>query len=234
MLEPLSIQRLCDRHFGIGADGLMILNTSIKADFEMKYFNSDGYPGTMCGNGGRCIAAFAQTLGIYSERCSFVASDGLHTAEIQQNGEIRLSMNNVSQVRPIADGFFLDTGSPHYIEFSSDISAIDVFARGRDLRNNPVFPGGTNVNFVEIHNDSIRVRTYERGVEDETLSCGTGVTAAAIAAHINNPSIKPPVRVETMGGTLHVEFVFNESVTDIYLTGPAEYVFHGTIESSDL
>ncbi|MEO6490348.1 MAG: diaminopimelate epimerase [Ferruginibacter sp.] len=232
-LDTKQIRRLCDRRFGVGGDGLMILNNKPGYDFEMLYFNSDGKPGSMCGNGGRCMIRFAYNIGIHKYTYKFMASDGEHEAELDQNNIVRLKMNNVIEVEEHSSYTILNTGSPHMVKFSTDVANVDVVETGREIRYNKRFVAtGINVNFVETTNqDSIFVRTYERGVEDETLSCGTGVTAAAlVSAH--NPLGFNRVNVHTRGGRLSVEFnKINDSHFDnIWLCGPAEFVFSGEIE----
>lgn len=224
-------QRLCDRHFGIGADGLMLLGIKEGFDFEMRYFNSDGNESTMCGNGGRCIAAFAARLGIIGDEARFIASDGVHTARITGD-MISLSMNDVAPPVLIDGNHFINTGSPHLIIPVTDATAVDVDSEGRRLRySDPFRPGGTNVNFVETTPDGIFVRTYERGVEAETLSCGTGVTASAISAMSNKTEGLHKVSVETKGGSLEVSFnIGREEINSVVLTGPAEFVFEGAVE----
>ncbi|HRD44638.1 MAG TPA: diaminopimelate epimerase, partial [Ferruginibacter sp.] len=179
-LGNATVRDLCDRHFSIGADGLMLFNKKEGFDFEMVYFNSDGHTGSMCGNGGRCIVQFAYDLGIKKYTYKFLASDGVHEAEIDMNGTIRLKMNDVNEVNEQAEYSLLNTGSPHYVLFVQDVKNIDVLLKGREIRYSKEFAEkGVNVNFVELlDKETIYVRTYERGVEAETLSCGTGVTAA--------------------------------------------------------
>ena len=186
-LSAEQISLMCHRRFGIGADGLIYLLASNNSDFEMKYFNADGFEGSMCGNGGRSITAFANDLGIIDQTAHFKAIDGIHTAGIieavENKAQIRLSMGDVSKVEQHDTFFRLNTGSPHYVDFTAEIDTIDVLNKGRKLRYDPRFqPDGLNVNFVEIQDKRLIVRTYERGVEDITLSCGTGVTASASAA----------------------------------------------------
>lgn len=224
------IKNLCDRKFGIGADGLILINDISGFDFEMAYFNSDGFRGTMCGNGGRCAADFANKLGIGGNKLIFKASDGIHEA-IQEGGWIRLKMNNVNNIRKIKDNYFINTGSPHYVIFTKNLSSLDVFNEGKRHRWSDDFkPGGTNVNFVEPGKDGIYVRTFERGVEDETLSCGTGVTASAIASVLSGHFVSSPVSVRTNGGNLSVEFkVIGDQISEIWLCGPATFVFEGKI-----
>ena len=225
------IKKLCDRRFGIGADGLILINNKTGFDFEMVYFNADGFIGTMCGNGGRCTADFALKSGIAEKKLRFIAADGIHYAESE--GElIRLKMNDVNEVRSVAGNYFINTGSPHYVIFMKELGSFDVFNEGRKIRQSKDFqPGGTNVNFVEPESNGIFVRTFERGVEDETLSCGTGVTASAIASVLSGHFVSSPVNVRTRGGNLSVEFDVNGTqISDIWLCGPATFVFEGKIQ----
>ena len=228
--DAVLIKQLCDRRFGIGADGLILINRKPEFDFEMVYFNADGYIGSMCGNGGRCAADFAVKSGIAGNKLRFVAADGIHDA-VSEDELIRLKMNDVNEIRSVAGNYFLNTGSPHYVVFSGDLNNFDVFNEGKKIRWSEDFqPGGTNVNFVEPENNGIYVRTFERGVEDETLSCGTGVTASAIASVLSGHFVSSPVNVRTRGGNLKVEFnVTGNLITDIWLTGPATFVFEGKI-----
>jgi diaminopimelate epimerase len=229
--SPALISALCDRHFGIGADGLIFLMPSENEDFRMVYYNADGHEGSMCGNGGRCITAFARASGWILDHARFEAADGLHSADILENGDVRLSLNDVSKVVTLEENYFLDTGSPHLVKFVDNALDMDVVTEGRRYRYDKSFPDGTNVNFVEIKEDHVLVRTYERGVEDETLSCGTGVTAAAIAASRHFKKIASPVKVETRGGTLSVSFSDRgNEIKEVFLTGPATEVFRGTIQ----
>lgn len=221
---------LCDRHFGIGADGLMLLNHKEGYDFEMIYFNADGKPGSMCGNGGRCIVKFAAMLGIKKKEYSFLATDGVHDAEMDLNKEVSLKMKDVQEVNFLLNYFLLNTGSPHYVKYIKEAENIDVVTEGRKIRNSKLFvENGVNVNFVEVlSDDKIFVRTYERGVEAETLSCGTGVTASALISAHNEKGFNR-VEVKTIGGNLSVEFekMSETEFTDIWLSGPAEFVFSG-------
>lgn len=224
------VNHLCDRRFGIGADGLILLNPSDTYDFTMVYYNADGNEGTMCGNGGRCLVAFAHDLGVIKNSTTFDAIDGLHHATIE-NGLVNLQMIDVDTI-DIHDAYaFLDTGSPHHVQLVENIGSYDVFTNGRNIRNGaPYFEEGANVNFAEaIDENTYRVRTYERGVEDETLACGTGVTAVAIAMHAQNKTDKNRIKLHVEGGELEVSFQNNgNAYSDVFLKGPAKYVFEGT------
>jgi diaminopimelate epimerase len=228
---PDLILKLCDRRFGIGADGLILISDSDKYDFEMQYFNSDGFIGSMCGNGGRCAAGFAKRHGISGNSMRFLAVDGVHEAVLEDN-TIRLKMNDIQNPSMVNGKFFLNTGSPHYVIFRDDIENLDVNTEGRKIRWAEEFaPGGTNVNFVRIENNGIFVRTFERGVEAETFSCGTGVTASAIASVLSGHFGTIPVNVKTRGGNLSVLFRTSANqVSDIWLSGPATFVYEGSIE----
>lgn len=228
------IKRICNRHFSIGADGFMLLNQKEGYDFEMKYFNADGNPGTMCGNGGRCMVRFAYDLGIHKNSYHFLASDGEHEAEIESGSNIiNLKMKDVPGYQEVDGDFIVNTGSPHYIKFVSDIMDVEVVKKGTEIRYSEKFAKeGINVNFVEEKEaDEIVVRTYERGVEDETLSCGTGVTACALVCHHNEVGYND-VTVITKGGKLVVRYDrnFDNSYSNIWLCGPAEKAFEGKIE----
>jgi diaminopimelate epimerase len=228
---------MCNRRFGIGGDGLMILRHYPGYDFEMKYYNADGREGSMCGNGGRCIVRFAYHLGIHRDNYHFLAPDGEHEADIDINGMVRLKMNDVNAVKQHSGDFILNTGSPHYIKYVNDIREYDVPHEGYTIRNSAQFVReGINVNFVETVNDhTIFVRTFERGVEAETWSCGTGVTAAALVSAHNETGFNQ-VDVETLGGMLSVEYdrVSEGEYRNIWLIGPAEYVFEGHINLKKL
>jgi diaminopimelate epimerase len=233
-LTASHIRHICDRRFGVGGDGLMLLNEKEGYDFEMKYYNADGRESSMCGNGGRCLVKFAYELGIHKNVYHFMASDGLHEAEIDTDGTVSLRMQDVNRVAKFHGDFILNTGSPHYIKMVNDVMNVDVFKKGRDIRYSKEFEQeGINVNFVEhlSDDDKILVRTYERGVEDETWSCGTGVTAAALICYHNENGFND-VQVKTLGGTLTVEFdrMDDNHYTNIWLSGPAEKVFEGSIE----
>ena len=230
-LSKKQIAFLCQRHFGIGADGLMLLEKHGKHDFNMRYFNPDGSDGMMCGNGGRCIVRYAYDLGIISDKTSFFAPDGMHLAEISANN-IRLKMNDVNGFKEIDNNLFINTGAPHYVLLCEELSTMEVVKIGREIRNNETFKEkGTNVNFVEQNNKGISVRTYERGVEDETLACGTGIVASAITAYHKNKKLGNSIDVNALGGKLKVEFKENNGkYSNIWLTGPADFVFSGDIE----
>lgn len=233
-LTTKQIRFLCDRRFGIGADGLMLLNNKEPFDFEMKYFNADGRESSMCGNGGRCLVKFAYHMGIHRNSYLFSAVDGDHEAEIDLDGTVSLRMCDVFEVKAVNGGdFILNTGSPHYVKIVNNIDKLDVFTKGQQIRNSePFAKEGINVNFVEHRDeDEIYVRTYERGVENETLSCGTGVTAAALACYHNETGFNDVV-VLTKGGKLNVEYdrVSDKLYKNIWLSGPADKVFEGTIE----
>lgn len=224
------IHKICDRKFGVGADGLILLETSELADFTMQYYNADGRLGSFCGNGSRAVVSFAQSLGIINTSASFEAYDGLHQAIIEDN-LIQIKMAEVQNGRQSLNGTFIDTGSPHYVEFVDNLDEMDVVQRGRALRYSPEFaPNGSNINYVEkAGQGKIRVRTYERGVEDETLSCGTGVTASAIVAA--SAGLGNNIAISTLGGDLKVWFEQNDSgYSNIWLAGPTKKVFSGELE----
>ncbi len=231
-LSAKQIEFLCNRNFGIGADGVMILEKSTVADFEMAYFNADGSGGTMCGNGGRCLVAFAKKTGVITDYAKFLASDGLHEAYIDKNNTVKLKMAEPGKIVPVNDkAYFCNTGAPHHLEISDDIENIEVFREGQKIRYSDRYKKeGVNVNFVQFEDtQTIRIRTYERGVENETLACGTGSVAAALLfAHLNNSSQE--ISVKTRGGILTVHFVKqDDSFHNVWLTGPAEFVFEGEI-----
>jgi len=232
-LTTQQIAHLCHRHYGIGADGLMLLDETAGFDFKMVYYNADGGESTMCGNGGRCIVAFARMLGIITTTASFLAIDGPHKAMIAADGTVSLHMKPVADIN-IKEGYtVLDTGSPHYVAWVKDVNEVDVYTAGRDIRYSADFnPGGINVNFAHLIAGQLSVRTYERGVEDETMSCGTGVTAVAIAATCSSTGIFT-TSVATPGGMLTVSFTKDtaHSATDVILTGPAVFVFKGELDA---
>jgi diaminopimelate epimerase len=231
-LTNKDVKRLCNRRFGIGADGLMLLNVKDGYDFEMVYYNADGNQSSMCGNGGRCLVKFAHERGIHKSTYHFLAVDGAHEATIDDNGWVNLKMKDVSGIRKNFLDSILDTGSPHYVKPTRDVRNYDVVKAGKEIRYSDGFKKeGINVNFVEGTEDRIFVRTYERGVEDETLSCGTGVTAAALVFAHNDVGFNR-VEVTTPGGNLAVEFdkTGEEEFKNIWLCGPAHFVFKGEIE----
>lgn len=233
-LNTKKIAYLCNRKFGIGADGLMLLQNKKPFDFKMVYFNSDGNESTFCGNGSRCIVAFAKELGIVKKlETEFIATDGIHLAKIKQD-IVSIKMSDVKQIESSADYYYLNTGSPHYVKFTSGVRKADMVAEGRSIRYNDRFKKeGVNVNLAEKSGKSIFVRTYERGVEGETLSCGTGVTATALASSIMGISTgKNDCKISTPGGELTVHFnrENGNSFSDIWLEGPATFVFKGEIE----
>ena len=225
------VARLCDRRFGRGADGLILLETDKSVDFKLVYFNSDGNQGSMCGNGGRCLVAFAKFLGIIDKETSFNAVDGLHSAIIESE-MVELKMNSVTEIHAKPNAYFLNTGSPHHVQLVEALDDLDVYKEGAKLRYGLYGEQGSNINFVEPHDEgSFAVRTYERGVEDETLSCGTGVTAVAIAMHKANKIQAETVDIETKGCKLQDKFVHDaKGYSNVSLIGPAKLVFKGEIE----
>ena len=223
------IQSLCDRKLGIGADGLILLQEVTNYDFEMVYYNADGHLGSMCGNGGRCVVDFAKQLNIFEKECHFLACDGPHLATWTCS-DISLRMQNVEVIENGIDYFFLDTGSPHYVKFVKDIESINVFEEGQKIRCNERFKNdGTNVNFVQIKDQKLYIRTYERGVEDETLACGTGVVASVLSAHEAKLISNNTVEVIALGGDLKVNFEKNVHYHTINLVGPYDCVYKGEI-----
>lgn len=234
--DQARIAHLCHRRFGIGADGLILLRNKPDFDFEMVYFNADGRPSSMCGNGGRCTVAFAKFLGLINDQTHFLAVDGPHDARVEADGTVRLKMQDVATPQPAGlDDTFLNTGSPHHVRFlPAGLVELNVFAEGRALRyGEPYGAAGANINFVETPADPTHpwpVRTYERGVEDETLSCGTGVTAVALAA--SQRGAASPVRLSTPGGVLEVAFQPRPDggFANVWLSGPAMRVFAGSVD----
>jgi diaminopimelate epimerase len=227
------IQRLCDRHLGIGADGLMCIIPDADSDFRMLYFNADGMPGSLCGNGGRCAVRFAADCNIISEhKVRFSAYDGLHEA-IWDHESVTLKMaGDPHIVKKGTNQWFTDTGSPHHVEKVESVNEVDVFNTGTQIRNSDSYkPGGTNVNFISWDNNHIQMRTFERGVENETLSCGTGVVAAALVV-ANEEGINGLFDVHTPGGNLQV--TISPDRKDIRLKGPALRVFQGSIDMNSL
>ena len=238
--DQVTIQGLCDRHFGIGADGLMLLREHAKYDFEMIYYNADGAPSSMCGNGGRCITAFAKWLGLIRESCTFIAVDGPHDASITAGGDVILAMSDVDQVQVSKDTYVLNTGSPHYVLFRENIEGVKLIPESHSIRYGERFrDDGINVNFVELLPDrQLKIRTYERGVEDETLACGTGVTAAAISQAIRDrvdaDGGRFEYKVQAVGGQLTVRGTRRGAgFTELELEGPATFVFSGEINLSN-
>lgn len=226
------VAELCDRRFGIGADGLMLLTKHGDYDFEMVYYNADGNMGSMCGNGGRCVVAFAKHLRIIDSETNFLAVDGPHYAKITAEGNwVELQMIDVDTINRDGNAFVLNTGSPHYVTAVENLASLDVFTVGKGIRNNDTYKAkGINVNFVEDKGDHLFVRTFERGVEDETYACGTGVTAVAMAmAQQKQPGyIETPIKV--LGGKLQVNFIYDGTkYTNVFLCGPAEKVFEGEL-----
>ena len=224
------VASLCDRKFGIGADGLILLENDELSDFRMVYYNADGREGSLCGNGGRCTVAFANFLGIVDKDTVFNAADGKHHATIK-DGIVSLQMQDVMEIKEKPEYVFLDTGSPHHVQMVNTVQDFPVFKEGKKLRYGLYGQTGSNVNFVEVLNDdTFAVRTYERGVEDETLSCGTGVTAVAIAMHNAGKTNANRIKVNTQGGELQVELNKKDGVyNQIHLIGPAKQVFKGEI-----
>ena len=223
------IADLCHRRFGVGADGLMLLQNAEGYDFRMVYFNADGTEGSMCGNGGRCLVRFAHDLGIIEDSTLFIATDGEHEAKVTPE-TISLKMIDVNHIEKTEQYDFMNTGSPHYVAYTHDLQNLDVYTQGKAIRYNEPFVsrGGTNVNFVEVVGDNqLEVRTYERGVEDETYACGTGVTACAISANIRF-GFEKAIDVKVVGGNLRIEFDRTETgYENIFLIGPAVRVFEG-------
>ena len=229
-LAPEQIAQICDRKFGVGANGVILVDNDAAANFNITYINPDGSQ-SLCGNGCRTAVDLASRLGMTNGKIKFNAYDGFHKAEILADGQIKIQMNDVSQIEEVFEGYSLDTGSPHFVKFVSDLDQYPVFDEGRKWRYNPHFPKGTNANFIERKDgNSIALRTYERGVEEETLACGTGATAAALAA--SQQGFESPLTIYTKGGVLTVDFKVSPSgaFSDIYLTGPAKLVFEGDLE----
>lgn len=226
------IEQLCDRRFGIGADGLILLENDNSTDFRMVYYNSDGNQSSMCGNGGRCLVAFAKSLDVIERETTFIATDGLHHATIFEDGIVSLQMKDVDSVKVTPEYVFLDTGSPHHIEIVEDLKNLDVKSRGSKIRYGELYgEKGSNVNFVkQIDGTTFSLRTYERGVEDETLSCGTGATATAIAMKVLGKTDSDTIQLNVEGGKLEVSFHSKDNkFTDVFLKGPATFVYSGTI-----
>jgi len=226
-----AVQQLCDRRFGVGADGLILIENLEGLDFNMIYFNADGTQ-SFCGNGSRCAVAFAKHLGIIEKQAMFLSTDGEHEAWINYAGEVSLKMHDVENIEKGEGHYYINTGSPHYIIAVDNVAAINVKEAGATIRYNERFKAeGTNVNFVKYGENELRIRTYERGVEDETLSCGTGVAAAALSLADKNNLAAGVISINTVGGNLKVGFKRNGNVfSDIWLIGPTTFVFKGNIE----
>jgi diaminopimelate epimerase len=238
------IEYLCDRRFGIGADGLILLEKdSIESrlknstHFKMVYYNSDGNQSTMCGNGGRCLVAFAKSLNIIENKATFVAIDGLHHATIDDNNIVSLQMSDVADIKITNDYIFLNTGSPHHVEMVENLYLYNVKENGARIRNSDLYgKSGSNVNFVsKVSESEFTIRTFERGVEDETLSCGTGATAVAIGMHATKKTEATKIQINVQGGKLVVYFDEEfDNYLNVFLKGPATFVFSGEIESKTI
>ena len=228
------IHAMCNRRFGIGADGLILLRNAEGYDFLMVYFNSDGNPSSMCGNGGRCIVQFAHSLGLFEKNCSFLAIDGVHEAMVLDEGDIKLKMGNVEGISYKGDALVMDTGSPHYVLPVDDVNNVNVKEEGASIRYSETYvKEGINVNFMTCKPNGIQVATYERGVEDETFSCGTGVTAAALSSHELFPEkYASPISIWTKGGALKVYFTKSDGqgYSEVWLEGPAVKTFEGNYQ----
>jgi diaminopimelate epimerase len=235
-LSAEQVLLLCHRHYGIGADGLIILfpGNDAQTGYRMQYFNADGREGSMCGNGARCAYAFAITVKLAEGPTRFIAYDGVHDARSTEEGLVTISMGDVSDIRRISKhSYVLDTGSPHVVRFVEDLGQVNAFEEGRSVRNSPEFARyGINVNFVQVVGESaLRIRTYERGVENLTLACGTGVTAAALAYAEQQGLTSGIIAVHADGGELSVSFKRSAGkVTEIFLTGPVQHVFDGVVD----
>ena len=232
--EPDKLAKLCDRRFGIGADGIMFLEQAEGFDFKMVYYNSDGQPSSMCGNGGRCIVAFAKHLGVIKEETTFLAVDGPHYAKISPSGDwVSLQMIDVDLVKKDGEAYVINTGSPHYVKFDLAVANKNVFEEGRAIRYNETYKAeGININFAEEKDNRLLVRTYERGVENETYACGTGATAVALAnAVVKNQIGKIETPIKVLGGALTIKFEYDgKKFSHIFLEGPAMQVFDGIFE----
>ena len=223
------ISNLCNRHFGIGADGVILIENDSQLDFKMIYFNADGSQ-TFCGNGGRCAVAFAKYLTIIKNNTNFTAVDGPHYAEVKDS-IISLKMIDVDNIQIQENSVFIYTGTQHHVEMVDSLTAYPVYENGKKIRDSYNYPG-SNVNFVEqINTSTFKVRTYEKGVENETLACGTGVTAVAIAMHKTNKTISNLISLPVQGGSLEVSFIEENGLyKNIFLKGPAAFVFKGVIQ----
>jgi diaminopimelate epimerase len=227
------IAHLCDRRFGVGGDGLILLEDDAETDFKMVYYNSDGNQSSMCGNGGRCLVAFAKKLNVIQNSTTFIATDGLHHATVDENGIVSLQMIDVSEVKITPEYVFMNTGSPHHVQLVSDLEHYNVKEKGARIRYGELYgKEGSNINFVKkVNENTFSLRTYERGVEDETLACGTGATAVAIAMNAIGETKEVSINLNVEGGKLVVCFDKEEGqFTNVFLKGPAEFVFKGAIE----
>jgi diaminopimelate epimerase len=227
------VAHLCDRRFGIGADGLILLDTDATTDFRMVYYNSDGNLSSMCGNGGRCLVAFAKKLNVIQNETTFMATDGLHHATVGADGIVSLQMIDVAEIKNTQDYSFLNTGSPHHVQIVEDLQHFNVKENGAAIRYGNLYgQAGSNINFVKkIDETTFSLRTYERGVEDETLACGTGATAVAIAMNATGQTNSNEINLNVEGGKLAVSFDIEDGkYTNVFLKGPAEFVFKGTIQ----
>jgi diaminopimelate epimerase len=227
------VAHLCDRRFGIGADGLILLDTDAATDFRMVYYNSDGNLSSMCGNGGRCLVAFAKKLNVIQNETTFMATDGLHHATVGADGIVSLQMIDVAEIKNTQDYSFLNTGSPHHVQIVEDLQHFNVKENGAAIRYGNLYgQAGSNINFVKkIDETTFSLRTYERGVEDETLACGTGATAVAIAMNATGQTNSNEINLNVEGGKLAVSFDIEDGkYTNVFLKGPAEFVFKGTIQ----
>ena len=227
------INQLCNRHMGIGADGLILVQNSSHGDFKMIYFNSDGKLGSLCGNGARCVFAYARSLNIVKNKGVFEAADGLHFASMKKDNLVSLDMNDITNISKIGDSLFINTGSPHHLELVEDISKINVNDQGAAIRfGEPYLDFGTNVNYIEmLDKNTFKIRTYERGVEKETLSCGTGAVAASVGVHFMGLTQSTSINIHALGGMLKT--VFTTSLgrySEIKLIGPTEFIFSGNFE----
>ncbi len=226
------INHLCDRRFGIGGDGLILLENDDNQDFKMLYFNSDGNQSTMCGNGGRCLVAFAKQLKIIENQTTFLAIDGLHYATIDKNNIVSLQMKDVNHLKIKDNYVFLDTGSPHHIEMVENLKDFNVKENGAKIRYSNLYgTAGSNVNFIsQVSENEFSIRTYERGVEDETLSCGTGATATAIGMNAIGKTTSNQITINIEGGKLEISFTKNDATySNVFLKGAAKMVFEGNI-----
>ncbi len=231
-IDSKDIATICHRRFGVGADGLILLERSAQYDFKMKYYNADGYEGSMCGNGGRCAFQYAKELGLIDSGAVFEAIDGKHEAYFVDKNLINLKMQDINKVKKTPLGLFIDTGSPHVLIPTENIENKDAYNEGKKIRYDNYFaPHGTNVNFYEVKNDAIHLKTYERGVENVTWACGTGSIAVAVGAFVEGLiNYSSSIRIVSKGGVLQVSFEHkNNTYNNVWLSGPAQKVFSGSI-----